>query len=152
VKSPGLIVDDYPDHHLLEIRPGILAEAPFPKALSASTPEVNRGGIEEDQLETAEQIAPALEHVLFDQTLVAPERQERGRALVRKRFSQEGHRPVKVVQLKGSGAENGVVSAPALTIPIRSGSHQPMQYSEKNRPFDIELEFSPLQETPKRFY
>jgi hypothetical protein len=67
---PALIVNEHSHDHLLEVRPVILAEAPFAEALSAFSLKVDRRIVDENQLKAAEQIAPGLEHVLFDEVLV----------------------------------------------------------------------------------
>ena len=147
---PAFIVNDHPDDHLLEIRPVILAEAPFAETLSAFPLEVDRGGIKENQLEAAEQITPAFEHVFFDQLLVAPGRQIGSSGLVRKLLSQKRHRTVKMMKFNRVGTGNGVISSPAIAIPVGTGCHQSMQDGEKNRSFDIELEAARLQQSLQR--
>ena len=57
-RSP-LTVEHGPDDHLLEVGPMVLAVAALADRLSAFSLEVDRGRVEEDQLELGEQVAPA---------------------------------------------------------------------------------------------
>ena len=67
----ALIVDDGPDHHLDKIGPVVLAEASLPDALPAAALEVDRGGVEKDQIQIREQIPAMGEDKLLDKVLVA---------------------------------------------------------------------------------
>ena len=71
-------------------------------------------------LNFAEQIPPNIKQVLFDQILVAPWRKSGGAGLIRQGLPQEGHRAIKMVQLKSFGAGDGVIPPPAITIPVRT--------------------------------
>ena len=68
---PSLTVEHGPDDHLLEVGPVVLAVAPLPEALAPLALEVDAGGVEEDQLELGEQVAPVGEERLLDQVLGA---------------------------------------------------------------------------------
>ena len=53
---PPLTVEHRPDDHLVEVGPMVLAEAPLADVLAALALEVDRGGVEEDQLQGAEEV------------------------------------------------------------------------------------------------
>ena len=57
-----------------------------------------------------------------------------------------------MVQLNRIGTGNGVISSPAIAIPVGAGCHQPMQDGEKNRSFDIKLESTSLQQSLQRLF
>jgi hypothetical protein len=149
---PALIVNDDTNDHLLEIWPMIFTESPFAEALAALTLKVDRSGVEKHQLKLAEQIPPHFEQVFFNQILIAPGRKIRGAGLIRQRFSQKGHGAVKMVQLKLIGTANGVISSPAIAVPVGAGCHESMQHGEKQSPLDIELEFTTVQQSLQRLF
>src|SRR6266446_2324525 len=68
---PPLTVEHRPDDHLVEVGAMVLAETPLADVLAALALEVERGGVEEDQLQSAEEVAPVVEHALLDPVLDA---------------------------------------------------------------------------------
>src|ERR1700678_4379836 len=68
---PALTIEHRPDDHLVEVGPMILAEAPLADVLTALALEVDRGGVEEDQLQSAEEVTPVTEYVFLDPILDA---------------------------------------------------------------------------------
>jgi hypothetical protein len=64
-------IKSHPDHHLAQIGPVVLAVTVATDVLSASSLEVNGGGVKEDQPHFAEQIATPIKERLFDQVLRA---------------------------------------------------------------------------------
>jgi len=67
-----LTIEHQPRHHLLQIRPVVLAFPVLPQCHSALTLEVNRGRVEEHEREGAKQIPPAPEQLFLHQILGAP--------------------------------------------------------------------------------
>src|SRR5207342_2425904 len=63
---PALAVEHRPHDHLVEVGSMVLAEPPPADVLAALALEVDRGGIEEDQLQAAEEVPPVIEHTLLD--------------------------------------------------------------------------------------
>jgi hypothetical protein len=49
----------------------VLAEAPLANVLATLALEVDRGGVEEDQLQSAEEVTPVTEYTLLDPILDA---------------------------------------------------------------------------------
>jgi len=64
-----MIVENSPDHHLIEIRPMVLAVASLAQGLSPFPLKVERGGIEKDQVQPLEQMPLAVEEVFFRKVL-----------------------------------------------------------------------------------
>ena len=58
-------------HHLAEVRSVVLAETMASEALAPGPFEVDGGGVEEHQVDTAEEIQIAIEEVLLDKVLGA---------------------------------------------------------------------------------
>ena len=89
-----LVVDDRPDDHLLEIRAMIFAKAPLADGFPSGSFEVNRGGIEEHQIELGKKIPTMPENMLFNQVLVAARGEGCGVFLIFELFSQKAHHAV----------------------------------------------------------
>ena len=108
---PALAVEHRPDDHLVQVGPMVLAEAPLADVLAALALEVDRGGVEEDQLQTAEEVTPVTEHALLDPVLDAAGCERRlVLLLVFGQFLAEpGHGPVEVMQLEVVAALDLVV-------------------------------------------
>jgi hypothetical protein len=93
----SLPVEHRADHQLLEIRALILAVAALPHAGAAFTLEVDRCGVEEHQLQLAEQVPAPREQGLLD-PILGTARTKRGRALlICHRLAQPRHRVVEMM-------------------------------------------------------
>ncbi len=81
----------------------VLAEAALADVLAAFALEVDRGGVEEHQLEVGEQVAAVGEQVLLDAVLGAAGGEGRLARLlvVGQLLAEPGHGPVQVVELQG---------------------------------------------------
>ncbi|MCJ8503243.1 hypothetical protein MRX98_21900, partial [Desulfatitalea sp. M08but] len=136
---PALIVDNRPDHHLDKIVPMILAEFSLTDALSATALEVNRGGIEKDQIQIRKQVATIRKQELFNQILVAARRNAGAVVRPADLLTQKTHGAVKMMKVQSFDAVDDVIAAPAAAKTVRSGNHQPVQNREKNGAFNIEF-------------
>ena len=145
---PPLAVEHRPDDHLVEVGPMVLAEAPLADVLAALALEVDRGGVEEDQLQAAEEVAPVAEHALLDPVLDAAGCERRlVLLLIRGQFLAEpGHGPVEVVELEVVAALDLVVGPPLVGGPVAAGVEEAMEDGEEDGPLDVELEAASLQE------
>src|SRR5262249_21298518 len=126
------------DDHLPQIGPMILAVAILPDALAAVTFEVERCGIEEDDVHVGEQIATAREQQFLDQIFGATW-YELGRTLlllVGQMMSEPSHGPIQMVQLQLVHALENVVLFPAFGGTIAAGSQQAVQDSHEHGAFD----------------
>ena len=137
----ALLVEDDADDHLPAVRPVVLAVAVLAEALSPFALEIDRRGVEEDQLERGEEVAAAGEEALLDEVLDRPRRL--GRV---DRLTEPGHRPVGVVELERLGLGDLVVGSPVDPGAIGAGPHQPVQHLEEHRPLDGELEATRAQQ------
>src|SRR5882724_5954007 len=92
----------------------ILGVAALADALASLSMEVDRGGVEEYQIQSGEQIPSLGEQLLFDEVF-GGSRHERCRALLLvfgQRFSQPGHGSVEMMQSQFTGALDGIVLLP----------------------------------------
>ena len=87
------------------------------------------------------------EQILFDHVLCAARGEGGAVLLVFELFSQEGHRPVEVMQGQGVDAVDHVIPMPAVTGAIRTGDEEPMQNRQEDRPLHVEPEL-PLCQKP----
>jgi len=117
-KGSALAVENRPHNHLLEIRPVILAEPIVPQTLSSLALEVKGGRIEEDQIQSGEQVPLAVEKVLLDEVLDATRRKGRGVPLILGLFTQEPHGPIEVMERKLIFTTDDVVFSPFRDIKI----------------------------------
>ncbi len=115
----------------------ILAVTVAAQRLPALSLEIDRGGVEEDQIDLREQVAPPLKERLLDPVLHAP-RAAQCRTLLGQRFVQKRHGPIQMVQLQPVGASNAIRLAPALRRPITAGGKQPVQHRQVDCPLHIE--------------
>ena len=145
-RSP-LTVEHGSDDHLLEIRPVILAVASLTDRLSPLPLEVDRGRIEEDQLELSEQVTPSGEKCLLDQVLVAAgsERRLVGLFLAWQFVAQPTHRPVEVMKLKNFASLDLVSLFPLVGCAIAAGVEEPVQDGEEDGPLHGKLEAAALE-------
>src|SRR4051794_199469 len=126
----------------------ILAESPLADVLAALALEVDRGGVEEDQLQSTEEVTPVTEHALLDPVLDASGSERRlVLLLILGQFlSEPGHGPVEVVQLEAVAALDLVVLPPPVGGPVAARGEEAMQDGQEDRPLDVELEAASLQE------
>ncbi len=98
---PPLAVEHGPDDHLVQVRAVVLAVAPLADVLAAVALEGDRGGIEEHQLESAEEVPPVGEQPLFDPVLgtAGCERCLAHLLVLGQLLSEPGHGPVQVMEL-----------------------------------------------------
>ena len=98
----ALSVQDRPHDHLMKIRPMILGVAVLAQSFPAFSLEVDRGGVEENELEIGEEIAAVSKQIFLDSVLDTA-RSEWCLVLLLflgQHFTQPSHGPVEVVQLK----------------------------------------------------
>jgi hypothetical protein len=139
-KGSALAVEDRSHDHLLEIRPVILAEPVFSQTLSSLAFEVKGGRIEEDQIESGEQMALAVKKTLLDEVLDTTRRKGCGIPLILGFFTQESHGPVEVMERKLFHASDDVVSSPSIAKPVRTTNHESVKHGQKNGPLHIKAE------------
>ena len=82
----------------------VLAEPPLADVLAALALEVDRGGVEEDQLEIGEEVTPVGEQPLLDPVLGAAgcERRLVLLLVLGQLLAEPGHGPVQVMELERS--------------------------------------------------
>ena len=126
----------------------VLAEAPLADVLAALALEVDRGGVEEDQLQVGEEVAPVGEQLLLDPVLDAAgcERRLVLLLVLGQLLAEPGHGPVEVVELQVVAAVDLVVRPPLVGGPVAAGGEEAMQDGEEDGPLDVELEAASLQE------
>ena len=133
---PPLAVEHGPDDHLVEVGPVVLAVAPLADVLAALALEVDRGGVEEDQLQAGEEVAPVGEQALLDPVLDAAGSERRLVLLLvlGQLLAEPGHGPVEVVELEVVAALDLVVRPPLVGGPVAAGGEEPVQDGEEDRP------------------
>jgi hypothetical protein len=143
---PATVIENGADHHLLSIRPVIFTVPELSQGLAAFALEIDRGGVEEDQIEPGEERPVLVKQAFFDQILGAAGSECGCVALISKLFTEKGHGPVDVVQGDIFHSVDGIVSSPPIGVAIGSGTAQPMQDGKKDCPLHIELELAPGQQ------
>jgi hypothetical protein len=138
---PTTRVDHHRQDHLFQVGAVILGMAVLAKALTAFTLEVQRGGIEKDKAELAEQVVAQGEQLLLDEILGGA-RTNAAPALVGQFVSEPTHRPVELVQPETGDAVDDRTVPPLLGGAVRAGIEQAMQDGQKHRAFEIELELA----------
>ena len=143
----ALSVQDRSHDHLLEIRPMILGVAVLAQSFPAFSLEVDRRGVEENQLEIGEEIAAVSEQIFLDSVLDATGSERRFvRLLVLgQHFAQPSHGPVEVVELKRVTAVDLIIPPPLVGSSITAGDKEAMQHGEKDGPLDVKLEAATCQ-------
>jgi hypothetical protein len=116
----AFIVDDGADHHLGKIGPVVLAKASFADALSAATFEVDRGGIEKDQIQIRKKVPAMVKDQLLDLILVTAGSKWSGSGLVAYFFTQKAHGPIKVMKVQTIDALDEIITAPAAAEAVRT--------------------------------
>ena len=140
--KPALAIEHSADHHLVQIGPMVFAVAVLAQGVATLALEIQRGGVEEDDLQFAEQIATAREQLFFDDVLGAA-RHELAEALLlrgRQLLAEPGHSAVQLVQFDFVGAVEQVIHLPGLSGTIAAGGAESMQDSEEDSAFDGEFE------------
>ena len=107
--------------------------------------EVQRGGVEEDDVEGAEEILAAMEQLLFNDVFRAAGR-EGVILLVLGLFPEKGHRPVEMMEGEIVDAGDDVIPMPPVAGPVGAGGEEPMEDREEDCPFHIEAELPVQQE------
>src|SRR6202047_4637991 len=90
-QRPAVLIHDQPDDHLMEIRAVVFRMAATTKLLAAPSLEGQAGGVDEDDAEFGEQVAPTGKQPLFHEVLAAARRPLAGSGLIRAR--RPGARP-----------------------------------------------------------
>ena len=111
-QRPAVLIHDQPDDHLMEIRAVVFRMAATTKRLAAPSLEGQAGGVDEDDAEFGEQVAPTGKQPLFHEVLAAARRQLAGCGLIGERLAEPSHGAVEMMQLKGLSALDPVVGSP----------------------------------------
>jgi hypothetical protein len=139
---PALAIQHRAHHQLLLGGPMIFAMPVLPERVAALAFEIDRGGVEKNDVQVGEQVAPPLKELLLDQVLGAA-RRELGRVVqvaVGQHFAEPGHGPVEVVQFQAARLGDGVVFFPFVGGAIAAGLQQAVQHREEEGSFDREFE------------
>ena len=144
-RQAGLVQHQAHDH-LPALRAGVLGEPAPAQALAPAAVEVVRGGVEEHQIQAAEQVPATAEQLLLQAVLDAA----RGvRALLLlgggQWLAQPGHGAVQMLQLQVLPAAGHLVAGPAQGAAIRARGAEPMQDGEEHGALEIEAEAAPAQ-------
>ena len=118
-----------------------------PKAFPALSLEVDRRGVEENQLEIGEEIAAVGEQIFLDSVLdtTGSERRLVLLLVLGQHFTQPGHGPVEMVQLKRVTALDLIMLLPFVGGSITAGDEETMQHGKEDGSLDVELETAPCQ-------
>ena len=131
-------VNHHPQHHLLALATVVLALAVLAERVATVAGEEQRGGVEEHQVERAEEIAASGEQLLLDEVFDAPWRGGIGLAFT-EHLAEPAHRAVQMLQLQRFGAVDGLVTAPLQGAAVGAGDHDTVQHGHEHRAFDIEV-------------
>ena len=137
---PAGAVEQHSQNQLLAVGAMVFAVAVAAQRLAAVALEVDRGGVEEHQVELAEQVAAAAEPGFLDQVLGAARAEGRGGALVGQLLAEPGHGSIEVMQFQHLGAVDAVGVSPAFGGSVAAGGEQTVQHGQEDGPFDGELE------------
>ena len=102
----------------------ILALAVLAEGVAAVAGEEQRGGVEEHQVERAEEVAASSEQFLLDDVLDTPWRGGIGLAFI-ERLAEPAHRAVQMLQLQRFGAVDDLVTAPLKRAAVDPGVRAP---------------------------
>src|SRR5215468_1542196 len=138
---PTTRVDHHRQDHLFQVGAVILGMAVLAKALTDFTLEAQRGGIEKDKAQLAEQVVAQGEQLLLDEILGSA-RTNAASALVGQFVAKPAHRPVELVQIEAGDPVDDQAVPPLLRCAVRAGIEQAMQDSQKHSTFEIELELA----------
>src|ERR1051325_1424686 len=104
-----------------QVRSGVLTMSILTQSVSASTLEVDRGRVEEHQVDFTEQITASIKqsflNPIFDTAWTAQDLLAFGQGLAQKR-----HGSIEMVQLQILGPWNPILLSPTLRRPITAGS------------------------------
>src|SRR5215469_2491016 len=148
----ALTIQHRSHHHLVQVGAMVLAVSPLSQGVTPLALEVNRGGVEEDQIQASEQLLAAVEQTLLDVVLHTAGGERRpSRLLVLGQFlSQPGHGPVQVVQLQGLTPLQHVVVAPlgggAITARLEQAMHHRQEHGSFQREAEVALSEELLQD------
>ena len=117
----------------------VLALAVLAEGVATVAGEEQRGGVEEHQVERAEQVAASSEQLLLDEVFDAPRRRGGIGFAFTERLAEPAHRAVQMLQLERFGAVDGLVTAPLKRAAVGAGDHETVQHGHEHRTFDIEV-------------
>jgi hypothetical protein len=141
---PSLGVDDHAQDQLHQVGPVVLRVAPLPERLPARALEAERGGVQEDDGELAEQVAAVRKQRFLDLVFDAARGKGRRMRLAAIRgvqlLPEPSHGAVEVVQRQAVHTRDGVVLDPPLAGPVGTGDEEPVQDGGEYRTLDLELE------------
>src|SRR5271157_961737 len=119
----------------------ILAVAKLTDRFAAITFEIDRGGVEENNIKSGKQITTHPEHILFNQILDASRCKRRLSFLIFQPFPKKGHGTIKMMQSQIVNAVDYIVPVPLVAISVGTGNKKPVQNGQKNSPLHIKAEF-----------
>jgi hypothetical protein len=140
----AVAVQHHAHHHLLQVGAMILRVAALAEGRAAFAFEVDRGGVEEHDVQVGEQVAAPREQSLLNDVLVGAGSERGGPVLLvfRKFLSQPGHGPVELVQVQTADTFDGIVVLPFLGGTVATGREEAMEHGEEDGPLDGEFEAS----------
>jgi hypothetical protein len=124
----------------------IFAVSELTNALATLPLEVDGSGIEEDKIKAGEEIPVLMKHPLFNEVFGAPWGKRACTPLVFNFLTQKSHGPIHMVQGYRLYTGDSIVSPPMITGAIGTRNKQPVQHSQKDCTFHIELKFPTLQQ------
>src|ERR1019366_1000979 len=147
----AVVVQHHAHHHLPEVGTMILRVSALADGLASLALEVDRGGVEEHDVQLGEQVPAPGEQLLFDEVLVGAGSERRGAILLvfGEGLAQPGHGPVEVVQVQLAGSFDGVIVFPLFGGSVAAGGEESMQHGEGDWAFDGELKAPPLEQSSK---
>ena len=98
-----------------------------------------RGGVQEDQRQVGEEVAPPLEQLLFDLVLHAA-RRDPLRAGRLDLLAEPRHRSIKVMERQPLGPGDQVILHPGGAVPVRAGHKEAMKGGGEHGALDRKLE------------
>ena len=119
----------------------ILGMPILPDGLTAGAFEVDRGRIEEDELELViEEVAPSREQSFLDPVFPRPwaERCRAGLVRLRQRGAQPPHGAIQLMEAQRLGVRHAVVLLPPLGHAVAARGHQPVEHRGEDRTLDAE--------------
>ena len=105
----------------------------FPEGQPSFSLEIDRGRVEEDDVECRQEVSPPREQALFHPIFRAPGG-KRGPPLLlrlRKLRSQPSHGAIELVELEGLGPRKRVARLPLARRPIRARPDQPVHHRQE---------------------
>jgi hypothetical protein len=113
-------VQRHAHYHLRPVGSVVLALAVAPQALTPRNLEVQRGGVEEHDIQAAEQIPVLSEKGLLNHVLRGPRGEAGGPGLLLfgQHLPQPGHAPGEVMKPQVPGSGNSIAVPPLLAGPV----------------------------------